>query len=226
MYWLQTFTGKKIDLINPTSEMVDIEDIAHSLSMLCRYNGHCRDFYSVAEHSVFVESLGRLAVEPQCSFLGFEEVQKRCLSLLLHDAAETYIGDLTTPFKQGLDAVGDDSFDSLNDSRLSKWKITMLEKRWLGAIGIAFGLGGERLAESSDVVRQADDKALAMEVPVLFHPVQSCWWEKRNRPRSGGMTIHCWSPAEARRRFIDRFRELYETLHPDVDGGWCEAGET
>ena len=58
MYWLQTFTGKKIDLINPTREMVDIEDIAHSLSMICRYNGHCRDFYSVAEHSVMVEAMG------------------------------------------------------------------------------------------------------------------------------------------------------------------------
>ena len=45
MNWLQTFTGKLVDIENPTPEMVDIQDIAHALSMTCRFGGHCRDFY-------------------------------------------------------------------------------------------------------------------------------------------------------------------------------------
>ena len=60
------------------------------------------------------------------------------------------------------------------------------------------------------------------EVPMLFHPVQSCWWETRSRPRSGEMVIQCWTPAEARRQFISRFRVLYENLYSKT--GWSEIG--
>jgi len=211
MYWLQTYTGKKIDLINPTREMVDIEDIAHALSMICRFNGHCRDFYSVAEHSVMVEVIGNqisLSSEPISDF--------QRLALLLHDAAEAYIGDFTTPLKRGLDSIGN------NPSPEKISKIAELERRWLVVIGQAFFLGSQ-LAEPSFIMRQADDRALAVEVPTLFHPVQSCWWETRNRPRSGEMMIHCWSPAEARRQFLSRFRVLYETLHSRKIG-WEEVG--
>ena len=230
MYWLQTFTGKKIDLINPTREMVDIEDIAHSLSMICRYNGHCRDFYSVAEHSVMVEAMGsqillrreaernsgKLSAPPRPT----SEIVQQSLALLLHDAAEAYIGDLTNPFKQGLDSVGGDVVFPVPEGQSSK--IAELERRWLLAIGTAFGLG-DRLAEPSDVMRQADERVLAVEVPMLFHPVQSAWWEARNRPRSGEMVIQCWTPAEARRQFISRFRVLYESLYSKT--GWSEAGD-
>ena len=167
MYWLQTFTGKKIDLINPTREMVDIEDIAHSLSMICRYNGHCRDFYSVAEHSVMVEAMGsqimlrreaernsdRLSAPPKLT----SEIVQQSLALLLHDAAEAYIGDLTTPLKRGLESVGGDVVFPAPESPTSK--IAELERRWLLDIGEAFGLG-DRLAEPSDVMRQAGQRPL------------------------------------------------------------------
>ena len=137
MYWLQTFTGKKIDLINPTREMVDIEDIAHSLSMICRYNGHCRDFYSVAEHSGMVETMGsqillrreaernsgKLSAPPRPT----SEIVQQSLALLLHDAAEAYIGDLTNPFKQGLDSVGGDVVFPVPEGQSSK--IAELERQ-------------------------------------------------------------------------------------------------
>ena len=209
--------------------MVDIEDIAHSLSMICRYNGHCRDFYSVSEHSVMVEAMGSqilLRREAERNSGKFpspprptSEIVQQSLALLLHDAAEAYIGDLTTPLKRGLESVGDDVI-YLPDRRSSK--IAMLEHRWLLAIGEAFGLG-DRLAEPSDVMRQADERAMAAEVPMLFHPVQSGWWETRSRPRSGEMEIQCWAPAEARRQFIGRFRVLYENLYSKT--GWSEVGE-
>lgn len=83
--WKQTYTGKKFDLLNPDPEMICIEDIAHSLSMLCRFNGHVEHFYSVAEHSIMMASV----VHP-----------KYRLHALLHDATEAYIGDIISPVKQ------------------------------------------------------------------------------------------------------------------------------
>lgn len=229
LYWLQTYTGKKIDLINPTREMVDIEDIAHALSMICRFNGHCRDFYSVAEHSVMVEAMGsqlwmkreserhagKLHVPPKPT----SEFLQQSLALLLHDAAEAYIGDLTTPLKRGLDSIGGDVVFPPPGEKLSK--LAELERRWLAAIGQTFGLE-DRLAEPSELIRQADEKVMTIEVTSLFHPVQSCWWETRSRPRSDEMMIQCWSPAEARRQFINRFRVLYEALYSKT--GWSEVG--
>jgi hypothetical protein len=228
IYWLQTHSGKRIDLINPTPEMVDIEDIAHALSMICRFNGHCRDFYSVAEHSVMAEALGsqmmmrqeaersskKLSVLPKPT----SEFVQKSLELLLHDAAEAYIGDFTAPLKHGLDSIG----EVFPPPEMKVSKLAELEARWQRAIGQAFGLG-DRLANPSELVQQADDKVLAIEVTTLFHPVQFGWWETRSRPRSGEMMLQCWSPAEARRQFIGRFRALYETLYSKT--GWSEVGE-
>lgn len=83
-YFIQTYTGKTFFLADPTVDMVDLEDIAHSLSMQCRFLGHCRFFYSVAQHSVFVSNYA-----PK----GFEREG------LLHDAAEAYFGDIVSPWK-------------------------------------------------------------------------------------------------------------------------------
>ena len=78
---MQTYTGKKFWPLKPNPEDVCIEDIAHSLSLLCRYNGQCNEFYSVAQHSVFVSQL------------------ELSLEALLHDAPEAYMGDVITPLK-------------------------------------------------------------------------------------------------------------------------------
>ena len=73
--WLQTFTGKAFFPLDPRPEEMDIFDIAHALSNLCRYGGHCNKFYSVAEHSVLVSILCRLYYGEQVALQG-----------LLHDA--------------------------------------------------------------------------------------------------------------------------------------------
>jgi hypothetical protein len=55
--WIQTYTAKRFKFCAPTADMVSIVDIAHSTAMQCRFNGHCRDFYSVAEHQVLVAAI-------------------------------------------------------------------------------------------------------------------------------------------------------------------------
>ena len=84
---VNTSSGKIIDLKNPTTDMIDIKDIATSLSHICRFGGHVNRFYSVAQHSVLVYRLVREYGE------GYE------LEALLHDATETYVGDVVKPLK-------------------------------------------------------------------------------------------------------------------------------
>lgn len=82
---MQTYTGRQYWPLDPRPDEVHLEDIAHHLSMLCRYNGACERFYSVAEHSVNVMFL----VPPELH-----------LAALLHDATEAYLGDMIRPIKR------------------------------------------------------------------------------------------------------------------------------
>lgn len=82
--WIQTYTHRKFHPLAPDPRELDIEDIAQSLSLQCRFNGHCRTFYSVADHSVRVSAV----VPPEHALWG-----------LLHDAAEAYLSDLPRPIK-------------------------------------------------------------------------------------------------------------------------------
>ena len=84
--WKQTFTGKKFYLENPRVEDVCIEDIAHALSMICRFGGHVKKFYSVAEHCVHASIIAK---DPPLNFFA-----------LLHDAPEAYSGDIASPIKR------------------------------------------------------------------------------------------------------------------------------
>lgn len=79
-----TYSGRYVDLNNLTVDDIYLEDIAHSISNLCRYNGHTKKFYSVAEHSV---RLARYATN-KCGD------QQLARALLLHDATEAYVGDI------------------------------------------------------------------------------------------------------------------------------------
>lgn len=89
MSWIETHTGKKFEFLNPTPEMVCIEDIAHALSNLCRYGGHSSRFYSVAEHCLLCEEL---ADHDGCA----DSIR---LLALTHDASEAYCQDVVRPLK-------------------------------------------------------------------------------------------------------------------------------
>lgn len=85
--WIQTYCGNRFWPLDPRPEEVHIMDIAHALSMKCRYNGHAKRFYSVAEHSVLVSQ----HVPPEHALWG-----------LLHDAEEAYLPDIPRPVKKHL----------------------------------------------------------------------------------------------------------------------------
>jgi hypothetical protein len=85
--WMQTFTGRRFYPLSPRAADIDAADIAHALSLLCRYGGHVDRFYSVAEHCVLMSR----AVPPEDA-----------LAALLHDATEAYIVDVPRPLKRQL----------------------------------------------------------------------------------------------------------------------------
>lgn len=89
MTWILTNSAQAFDLLNPCAENVITTDLAHALSLVCRFNGHCAHHYSVAQHSLLVAYI----IEQEG---GTPEEQ---LSGLLHDGTEAYISDLTRPLK-------------------------------------------------------------------------------------------------------------------------------
>lgn len=97
--WIQTYTGKKFYPADPSVEDIDIEDIAHALSNMCRFTGHTKEFYSVAQHSVLASWI--------C-----EEGDR--MWALLHDASEAYLTDVAKPIKPIL--VG---YDHIEDRLMS-----------------------------------------------------------------------------------------------------------
>jgi len=90
--YIGTFTNKKFHFLNPSVEEVCIDDIAQALSMNCRYSGHVKEFYSVAEHSVLIADLVyKLTGDQQQAF-----------DALLHDASEAYLTGVPRPIKPHL----------------------------------------------------------------------------------------------------------------------------
>lgn len=90
--WMQTYTSTAYEPFSPKPEMVNIVDIAHALSNNCRFNGHTRQFYSVAQHCVLVsKALEDEGYGVETQFFG-----------LFHDAPEAYITDMVSPIKRRL----------------------------------------------------------------------------------------------------------------------------
>ena len=89
---IMTHSHKMFDPLHPDAELIDIDDIAHSLSMLCRANGHFKSFYSVGQHCI------NCAMEAQSR--GYSPLVQ--LACLLHDASEAYLSDVTRPVKAEL----------------------------------------------------------------------------------------------------------------------------
>lgn len=171
MKWNQTFLGIFYPL-DPRPQDVDLRDIAHSLSMKCRFDGHCRELYSVAQHSVLV---ARTVMKWGISLdAGKEGCNLIFRVALLHDAAEAYLPDLTPPVK-------------------SAWKeFEQIEQRVLQAIHTALGVVSN--AEFDAAVKYCDDMLLATEARDLMGPPPKPW---DNLPPPMVDKIDPWSSTKA-----------------------------
>jgi uncharacterized protein len=131
--WQRMLSGRRLDLLEPSPLDIEIEDIAHGLARVARWNGQTKGAhaFSVAQHCVLVE---RLSAE-----LNPRLTRGMRLTALLHDAPEYVIGDLISPFKA---AVGLDYKD--------------FENRLMSAIHLRFGLPAKAPAEMTKLFKQAD----------------------------------------------------------------------
>lgn len=182
MSLISTYTGKVIDVLNSKAEDIDIKDIAHHLSLLCRFTGACNEFYSVAQHSVLVMHLVPNAIK---------------LEALLHDAAEAYVGDLSAPVKGALrEGWGFSDFD-------------VIEGKFKHAIAKKFKL--DIGAVNSQIIHEADMIALATERrDVCTFPNNVPWPCLENvKPLDGKLQPYT-SPQVSKINFLYFFNQLTE----------------
>lgn len=173
--YIQTYTRRAVRLVDPNPDSIAIEDIAHALARTCRFGGHSRTFYSVAEHSIhvmrFVRSVHKLGTGAQ-------------KAALLHDAAEAYLGDVVKPLK----VVLGDAYREL-------------ERGFERAIGERFGVDFESHRAST---RDGDLRCLMSEAEQLLpggpHKADGGHWP--NLPGWSGCLTASWDPAIAEARFL------------------------
>ncbi len=142
--WQRMLSGRRLDLLDPSPLDIELEDIAHGLARVARWNGQTDGphIFSVAQHCLLVEALARTRV-PRLD-------RSRRLAVLLHDAPEYVIGDMISPFK----AVIGDAYKAV-------------EHRLLAAIHIRFGLPPKLPAEVTQLIKAADHAAAYLEATRL-----------------------------------------------------------
>lgn len=180
---IQTFSGPMFWPLDPRADEVRIEDIAHSLSMQARYNGHGARFYSVAEHSIHISIAAQTRSAERGA--GAEEAAEAGLCGLLHDGSEAYVSDVVTPVKRMVPA-----FESFED------KIA-------AAIAERFGL----VLPMPAIVHELDKRIVADERAALMKPGFATWHDAAP-VEPLGIRIACLSPAVAEALFLARYREL------------------
>lgn len=147
-YYMQTVSGRRFWPEDPRAEDVDLRDIAHALSQICRFGGHTEQFYSVAQHSTLVaDCVARMGGDSEQIMWG-----------LLHDAAEAYIGDMIWPIKNS------------HTGAMAEYK--RVERRVMTAISEKFNLAPPwdhgPLCEPPEIVLNADRRVLLGEARDLM----------------------------------------------------------
>jgi 5'-deoxynucleotidase YfbR-like HD superfamily hydrolase len=177
--WIETYTGKKFYLLSPRIEDVDIKDIAHALSLLCRWTGHCKYHYSIAQHSYY------------CSLLGPEE---EALYRLLHDASEAFMGDMNRPLKHFTPAG---------------FIYRKQEKVVQEIIYQSFGLDAKEPSSvhvADNQMLYAEKKQIMSE---LAWDTDWTFGQGAEDLGVAGIAIEEWTPEKAETMFLKRFEELY-----------------
>ncbi len=190
--WQRMLSGRRLDLLDPTPMDIEIEDIAHGLSFVARWNGQTRgDYaYSVAEHSLLVEDLFA-RIHPTAP-------AKWRLAALLHDAPEYVIGDMISPVKA---AVGP-GYGALDD-RLS------------AAVHLRFGLPATLPKTIKQRIKKADRISAWMEATQIagFSKAEADrFFGKPDAATMLDLEIALRPPMETRARFVQRFEALVKQL--------------
>jgi len=187
--WQRMLSGRRLDLLDPTPLDIEIEDIAHGLSFVARWNGQTNGKfpYSVAEHSLLVE---------QIFSKSFKKLEKKwCLAALLHDAPEYVIGDMISPVKSTI-GIGYQS----------------LENRLTAAINLRFGLPTKIPDNIKKQIKKAD------KISAWIEAIQIAGFTKDEADKFFGnvdnknidqFTIKLRPPMEVRENYILRFNELF-----------------
>jgi 5'-deoxynucleotidase YfbR-like HD superfamily hydrolase len=188
--WQRMLSGRRLDLLDPSALDVEIEDIAHGLARVARWNGQTKGahIYSVAQHSLLVEAQARAKV-PRLDAKGR-------LAVLLHDAPEYVIGDMISPFK----AVIGDSYKAV-------------EHRLLAAIHLRFGLPAKLPETLQSLIKAADRCAAYLEATRLAGFAEDEARKFFGQPPKFSAAIERdyltpWPASTAETRFRERFEKL------------------
>jgi hypothetical protein len=183
-------SGRRLDLLDPSPLDIEIEDIAHGLARVARWNGQTRGahIYSVAQHCLLVEALARARV-PRLD-------RSRRLAVLLHDAPEYVIGDMISPFKA---VIGGD--------------YKSIERRLLTAIHRRFGLPSPPVPELAALIKTADRAAAYLEATRLagFETAEARRFFGRPPVFVATMErdyLRPWPAETAQKRYLERFNKL------------------
>ncbi len=186
--WQRMLSGRRLDLIDPSPVDIEIEDIAHGLARVARWNGQTtgEHAFSVAQHSLVVEEIAahiRPELEPRWR-----------LAALLHDASEYVIGDMISPFKA---ALGMD--------------YRSFEERLEASIHIRFGLPAKAPAAIKGLIKSADRACAFFEATQLAGFSQSEALALFGAPPTGYLLhVEPLAPAAAQARYLQRFAVLSE----------------
>ncbi|EGP08605.1 putative hydrolase [Bradyrhizobiaceae bacterium SG-6C] len=188
--WQRMLSGRRLDLLDPSPLDIEIEDIAHGLARVARWNGqtHGAHIFSVAQHTLLVEAVLRQQTP---------RVDHRIrLAAMLHDAPEYVIGDMISPFKA---VIG------------GSYKV--VEKRLLSAIHIRFGLPAALPAEIEAQIKAADMGAAYLEATHLAGFAQAearrlFGRDPKLPPAMEKDYVTPWSAGRAEKQFLARFKAL------------------
>ncbi len=195
--FMQTYTGRCPEPFDLKSKDVDMADISHSLALKCRFGGHCKDFYSVAEHCVRVS----LLLQRQ-----YPHDAKMAMLGLLHDASETYLPDAIAPIKR--------HFKVWLEHENQDVKFKTMEQRIMIAILRALNLRDwcidlEHDRKEAKAIKHADFVLLATEARDLMSKPDRPWMEL---PAPEPVRLRPWSWKHARSAFLSRYFDLSGSL--------------
>jgi 5'-deoxynucleotidase YfbR-like HD superfamily hydrolase len=188
--WQRMLSGRRLDLLDPSPLDIEMEDIAHGLARVARWNGQTvgAHIYSVAQHCLLVEALARARL-PQLD-------RSRRLAALLHDAPEYVIGDMISPFKT---VIGD--------------AYKAVERRLLTAIHLRFGLPAQSAPDLEALIKTADRQAAYLEATRLagFEAAEARRFFGRPPVFSPALErdyLKPWPAETAQARYHERFKKL------------------